>query len=217
MNKKTALIAFLALIVISVIGLSAYLLQGTSKRQKELTPVLPEVSKKILPPKEPTVPSQPEIDTSDWKVYRNEKYGFEFKYPKEYDNYEWCRIKEEGNEIRVGPVGMRFIIQIRDARGVSLSKYVDQVNKEEWESEDIGDIKNIRVGDNEGIEVTYSYGPRYSRTIFLLKNNKAYHISFHAGISCLDYAAKHEGLKDPDIVPSELDLFEQIPFTFRFY
>jgi len=88
MNKKTALIAFLALIVISVIGLSAYLLQGTSKQQKELTPGLPEVSKKIPSSTEPTVPPQPEINTSDWKVYRNEEYGFEVRYPSNWKFWE---------------------------------------------------------------------------------------------------------------------------------
>ena len=28
-----------------------------------------------------------EIDTSDWKTYRNEEYGFEFKYPSQSDLY----------------------------------------------------------------------------------------------------------------------------------
>ena len=26
----------------------------------------------------------PELDTSDWKVYRNEEYGFEIKFPKDW-------------------------------------------------------------------------------------------------------------------------------------
>jgi hypothetical protein len=48
MRNKTKLITILALIIISVIGLSAYLFQGTGKQQEELTPVLPETSEVVV-------------------------------------------------------------------------------------------------------------------------------------------------------------------------
>ena len=40
----------------------------------------------------------PELDTSDWKVYRNEEYGFEIKYPKDWE----YRMQEGGMGIHHG-------------------------------------------------------------------------------------------------------------------
>lgn len=70
MNKKTALIMLLAIILIGAIGISAYFLKGM-ERQKNRLPIQPR----------PTVSPQSFSDTSDWQVYRNERYGFEIKYP----------------------------------------------------------------------------------------------------------------------------------------
>jgi len=49
--------------------------QGSQGMREEQQPVT------TLP--EPTTTS--EIDTSDWKTYRNEKYGFEVRYPKKVE------------------------------------------------------------------------------------------------------------------------------------
>lgn len=53
------------------------------KINKELEKTIQEISQQLII-KHKTEALTPEIDTSQWKVYKNEKYGFEFKYPKEW-------------------------------------------------------------------------------------------------------------------------------------
>lgn len=159
-----------------------------------------------------------EDETADWKTYRDEEYGFEFKYPAVFDKFEDCKLREEDNVISVGS---RFVIFISNAEGLSLLEYVTEEREEvlreqKWPSpEESWYQENIRVGDIEGIKVLHFHGPRYSEMIYLLKDNKIYEIAFTAGIPCLDHYVE-KGLLGENEIYYEAEIFEQIPFTFRF-
>lgn len=96
MNKKTALITLLAIILIGVIGVSAYFLKGIERQER-----------KIPIQVQPAVPSQLPVDTSDWKVYRNEGYGFEVSYPGDWQ-----------------------VFAVYSSRGVGQQYYIPGINPE---------------------------------------------------------------------------------------
>ena len=50
----------------------------------------PPAAETTIPPPSPeeTQPQTGAIDTSNWKTYRNEEYGFEVKYPEDWDTRE---------------------------------------------------------------------------------------------------------------------------------
>jgi len=75
-----------------------------------------------MKPKSESVVLQPteeesEIDISDWKIYRNEKYGFEIKYPPNWDyneedisylHYVIPRGTKSGIQIRYKPINKTY-------------------------------------------------------------------------------------------------------------
>ena len=53
-----------------------------------------EEKKKLMPPKESSSSSKPD-ETPNWKNYRNDEYGFELKYP---ENYQSIALQSTGQE-----------------------------------------------------------------------------------------------------------------------
>ncbi len=93
-NGFAAMIAVLVVAAALVAGAGVYFYQ-TQVDQPKLAPVpaiqntetlpnLPAESEKEIKTAGTASERSEPIDTSDWKTYRNEEYGFEFKYPKEW-------------------------------------------------------------------------------------------------------------------------------------
>jgi hypothetical protein len=79
-KKNWLIIGALAVLCAGVVGVNAYL-------SKKAASVVENPEEELLEESTSTEPevisSTSEIDTSDWRTYRNEEYGFKFKYPKE--------------------------------------------------------------------------------------------------------------------------------------
>ncbi|HBP00767.1 MAG TPA: hypothetical protein DD454_00925 [Candidatus Moranbacteria bacterium] len=88
MKTKKGNVAVIALIV-AVVAVSAGVI-GYMFAKKTQAPEI--VKDPAGPPSPKTELAQPADETADWQTYRNEEYGFEFKYP-----INWMLSEDKGN------------------------------------------------------------------------------------------------------------------------
>ena len=125
-----------------------------------------------------------ELDTSDWKVYRNEEYGYEIKYPE-----SWEQNREKGKNIfsktfinsKGWKDGAYFSIEVfNNSTSIPLKEWInlhDPIYPED--SRELHFQKSITVDNNNGIyrKITNSVSGGYQNDAFIQYNNLIYKIN----------------------------------------
>ena len=145
-------------------------------------------------------------ESLDSKSYRDENLGFEFQYPKIFDEYKDCELRDILGDGTL-TLGNRISIYVKDSKGLTLEEYIAQ----NFSSEYLFDITrdDIQVGGEKATQVGFRIKGtgRYGQMTYVLHEGMIYHFAHGAGPACLP----HEVFKE-----AEVSVLGQILSTFRF-
>jgi len=214
MPKNTLIITALVVAVI-VIGVTAVftIQRQVSKEVKRREEVATTTERPIVEsqPEEPTVqPEEPTttepIDTSDWKVYRNEKYGYEVKYPVDplpqwAERRIWKKENIKYPYLETVVILLPFLIpssflppEIKSEfptglmvgetyLEISIAENPNQVSLKEWIHQFVGrryEIEDFALGKLKGVMIPLVYLPEAGgcETYYFSKRFKIYSVGF---------------------------------------
>jgi len=123
-------------------------------------------------------------ETANWKTYRNNEYGFEFKYPKDYV------IKSDTNTISIGNdnyASLYVISLTNNVSNISPDKYIEELRQkgvEEHYAPIVSSSKKIAVNNVNGIDAVLVAAMGVpERNIFLPLKDKLLNFSYFLGES----------------------------------
>jgi hypothetical protein len=202
MPKKTLIITVIIVAVIALGATAVYIVQrqeaGKVKRPEEVTtipsaPEKPEAQPSETPPitevtPQPETPTTTEpIDTSNWKVYRNEKYRFEVRYPINWEFWE-NKYEQEGRKLAFGLSGTLFDVTFHEKEGYQSSSITVYDNSKNYSLKDWLEkesviiypdvpVEPISISGAEGIKaIVIGCCDTQFLSVFLLRGDKIYEL-----------------------------------------
>ena len=146
-------------------------------------------------------------DTTNWKTYRNEKYGFEFEYPKIYDEekeYQLCRISESKDKNFITLAG-RIQISVLDSNGLNLNEYIDTLIEEGRLQIETKAVEGDKATITYRIQDSLAYGIINFYINKLKNDGKIYMIALERPFNLCDYNQT-----------SIWDVYDKVVSSFRF-
>ncbi len=181
MNKKNNILPVIISIILFTILMGLIIYLSNSKKENEL--IIPPITKQSLNTNkenkdESTIQidcikeeeeevKEDNVNTSNWKLYTNKKFGYQIRYPEsweviENDDSTAFKAKDQTYYFEGGPAFNGVIIEVREPEyELTIEEYIEMIRKNH------GKIYCLKINNKDGFRVV-----DYLRYETLIKNNQ---------------------------------------------